>query len=252
VIDLFPYLTARANPSGVFFLPFLGIESRFSVLCAHFRRARNSTSPWRIVSSAVPFRYTAIPLFRFPCSARGVGGLPLRCPPSTCGQFALASVTLSIVPNGIRLYPPCRPARSVSMRVYSLRDVCSLPADSICLPIASMHRAFMRDFSSRPVLSFGCLHRFSMCCFYFVYYWGCYPHRFVYYPGIICRLSLRSFFPALYAAFVHLCLSSIVPPERRSFPLTSVLCAHFRSARFFFVLCTGHQTRGYLSSVLRE
>ena len=87
-----------------------------SVLCAHFRSARNSTSPWRIVSSAVPFRYTAIPLFRFPCRARGVGGLPLRCPFSTTGH---------VRPRVRRflLHPPSladrkrRPARSVSMRV---------------------------------------------------------------------------------------------------------------------------------------
>ena len=45
-----------------------------------------------------------------------------------------------------------RPARSVSMRVYPLRCVCSLPADSIRLPSLAVYIVF------------------TMCCFYFVCY----------------------------------------------------------------------------------
>ena len=80
-----------------------------------------TTSPWRIVSSAVSLslsRYPVITLYRFACRARGVGGLPLRCPPSTCGQFALASGVFSCIRSSLADRKR-RPARSVSMRVYS-------------------------------------------------------------------------------------------------------------------------------------
>ena len=52
----------------------------------------------------------------------GIGGLAFawrslpNCP-SLHRSFDLASVTSSIVPNVIWVYPPCRPARELSMRV---------------------------------------------------------------------------------------------------------------------------------------
>ena len=71
------------------------------------------------------FLYFRFCFCSFPCLARGVGRLPLRCPLSARGQFALASVASSVVPNDIRAYPLRRPARfglNAGVRLLFTRD----------------------------------------------------------------------------------------------------------------------------------
>ena len=67
------------------------------------------------------------------------------CPPSTCGPFALASVTSSIVPNVIRTYPPSRPAR-FGLNADVAHAACNWGYYLRCCSfLASMRRIFMCD-----------------------------------------------------------------------------------------------------------
>ena len=106
------------------FVSYCGILSRFMFM---------SITPDFIGHPVLPFLFLQANMICRFVMARGVGGLPLRRPLSTSGQVRpLASVTSSIVPNGIRVYPPSRPAREVlnagvahALRVCPFRRILS-------------------------------------------------------------------------------------------------------------------------------